>query len=196
MAGGILMKTIKYKSVFAESMAKFVDFKRAGAAAYHSGAKDVASFDQFAFEQELKDPVITDAIAKEYLRSNTRYNRMCVLRQFSAFHHLSYPNSETLLELGIRKQKCVRFIILDDSQVAELMRATDTLNAIVDYAYAMKCLIGLLYCSALRISEALNLNIEDFDQNDATLFVRCGKFRKQRYVPLATSSCVAISNYL
>lgn len=45
MAGGTVMKIIKYKSIFAESMAKFVDFKIAGAAAYHSGAKDLAVFD-------------------------------------------------------------------------------------------------------------------------------------------------------
>ena len=196
------MKTILFNSVFAESIEKFIAFKRTSNIAYENGAKDLASFDRFACQNALKDPMITKDLAKRYLGSiahvtpKTRHNRMCVLRQFSAFHQLSYPESQKLLELGIKKQQSVRFIILKDSDVAELMHATDILKSISHYARAIKCLIGLLYCGALRISEALALDIGDFDPNNATLLVRCGKFRKQRYVPLATSTCTAISDYL
>lgn len=196
------MKTMIFTSVFADSMNQFVAFKRTGALAYENGVKDLTSFDRFACEQALQEPVITNTLAHRYrgsmahVTAKTRYNRMCVLRQFSAFHHLRHPNSEILLELGLKKHPCVRFIVLSDREVAELMRATDTLDSVRHYARAMKCLIGLLYCGALRIGEALALNLEDFDAHNATLLVRCGKFRKQRYVPLATSTQAAITDYL
>ncbi len=196
------MKPIKFHSVFADSMEQFVAFKKAGNAAYQHGTKCLIKFDQFASKQHLQEPVLTEDIAKQYrssiayLTPPTQYSLMCVVRQFSAFHHLRFPSSEVLLELGIKRQSSSRFIVLTTNEVAELMRATDTPNPIRPWADAMKCLIGLLYCSALRIREALDLNIEDFDVNHATLFVRCGKFRKQRYVPLAESSCAAISEHL
>lgn len=197
------MKIIKnFNSVFADSMRKFVDFKKAGALAYEQGAKELASFDRFVSEYTLKQPVITDTLAKHYLNSlsdltvKTRYNRMCVLRQFSAFHHLCYPKSTILTETGIKKQQPVRFIVLNDDDVAELMAAANILKSVSHYAKAMKTLIGLVYCAALRISEALALNIDDYDPDNAIIFVRSGKFRKQRYIPLAASTQAAVSDYL
>jgi integrase len=196
------MKTVIFTSVFADSLNQFVAFKRTAAMAYEKGVNDLASFDRFAREAALPEPVITMVLAGRYrdsmahLTPKTRYDRMCVLRQFSAFHHLRHPHSEILLELGVKKQPRIRFRVLSSSDVAELMRATDTLDAIRGYAQAMKCLIGLLYCGALRIGEALALNVEEFDAPKATLLVRCGKFRKQRYIPLAPSTQAAIANYL
>ena len=45
-------------------------------------------------------------------------------------------------------------------------------------------LLSLLYCSGLRISEALGLKLSDVDLEDGILFVRETKFHKSRPVPL------------
>ncbi len=45
----------------------------------------------------------------------------------------------------------------------------------------MRFLIGLLYCTGLRISEALALNLADMDPVNSTLFVRRGKFHKELF---------------
>lgn len=195
------MKTT-FNSIFAESMRKFVEFKKASALSYVHSAKTLLSFDKFACEHITEKPFITDSSAKLYLNSislltpKTQYNRMCVLRQFSAFHHLYYPQSTVLSDIGVKKQQSVRFIVLQPSHIAQLMAATEKLNYVKHYADAMKTLIALLYCAALRISEALALNVSDFDPVNATICVHSGKFRKQRSIPLHASTQTAISHYL
>lgn len=57
-----------------------------------------------------------------------------------------------------------------------------------------KALFGLLYGSGLRISEGLNLNIEDID-NASDIIRIVGKGNKEREVPLLPQSVVLINVY-
>jgi integrase len=59
----------------------------------------------------------------------------------------------------------------------------------------MRCLIGLLFSTGLRISEALHLTCADVDFEEGRLVVRDTKFRKSRYVPLHPSTVVALKDY-
>jgi integrase len=59
----------------------------------------------------------------------------------------------------------------------------------------MRCLIGLLSATGLRISEALHLTCTDVDFEERQLVVRETKFRKSRYVPLHPSTVKALEAY-
>ena len=48
-------------------------------------------------------------------------------------------------------------------------------------------LIGLLVCTGLRISEALRLRRDNFDDRGGALIIRQTKFHKSRLVPLSPS---------
>ena len=52
-----------------------------------------------------------------------------------------------------------------------------------------------LYVSGLRIGEALGLSEDDFDRRQNRLYVRKGKFGKDRWVPLEESVSVIIEDY-
>jgi len=58
------------------------------------------------------------------------------------------------------------------------------------------CLFGLLSVSGLRVSEALNLKLEDIDLHEGVLTVRKTKFGKSRLVPIHSSTRTALSNYI
>jgi len=60
--------------------------------------------------------------------------------------------------------------------------------------HTYKTLIGLLASTGLRISEAVSLNISDFEQNALT--IRQTKFQKNRLVPLHTTTLDALNKYL
>lgn len=49
----------------------------------------------------------------------------------------------------------------------------------------MFTLLGVLYDSGLRKSEVLSLEFADFDFDRGCIHVRCGKGRKDRYVPFS-----------
>jgi integrase len=96
-----------------------------------------------------------------------------------------------------RHQPTVRFYRIEPEQVADLMAATTTvLPPDKIQTHAIRMLIGLLYCTGLRISEALNLTLGDIDAQRSTLHVAKGKFGKQRLVPMSPSTLMALSDYL
>jgi integrase len=95
-----------------------------------------------------------------------------------------------------RRQPTVRFYRIVPEQVADLMAATATAlppNRIQPRALHM--LIGLLYCTGLRIREALNLRLGDIDVGRSVLYVAKGKFSKPRLVPMSSSTLAALDRY-
>ena len=76
------------------------------------------------------------------------------------------------------------------------MRGAFTLQAkdgLANYTY--HCLLGLLIVSGMRISEAVNLTVDDVDLVDGILTIRSSKFGKSRMVPLHHSTVKALADY-
>ena len=59
-----------------------------------------------------------------------------------------------------------------------------------------RTLLGLLACTGLRISEALQLCLADWDSTQAVLTIRQTKFGQSRYVPLSPSAQNALNTHL
>ena len=66
-------------------------------------------------------------------------------------------------------------------------------NACDNYMY--KTIFMLIYGSGLRISEALNLRVEDIDSRKMRIFVRKGKGEKERYTVLPQTSLEMLRKY-
>lgn len=59
-----------------------------------------------------------------------------------------------------------------------------------------RVLLGLLYGCGLRCFEARNLKLQDVDIDRKTIFVRKGKNKKDRYVPLSDFLIIELKSYL
>ena len=66
-------------------------------------------------------------------------------------------------------------------------------NACDNYMY--KTIFMMIYGSGLRISEAVNLRVEDIDSRKMRIFVREGKGRKERYTVLSETSLEMLRKY-
>ena len=66
-------------------------------------------------------------------------------------------------------------------------------NACDNYMY--KTIFMLIYGSGLRVSEAVNLRIEDIDSRKMRIFVRKGKGEKERYTVLPQTSLEMLRKY-
>ncbi|GGH45480.1 integrase [Mangrovimonas yunxiaonensis] len=59
-----------------------------------------------------------------------------------------------------------------------------------------RVIIGLLYSAGLRVGELLSLTPSDLDFERMLIFVKCGKGRKDRMVPMAEVMVPMLNNYL
>lgn len=66
-------------------------------------------------------------------------------------------------------------------------------NACENYMY--KTIFMMIYGSGLRVSEAVNLRIEDIDSRKMRIFVRAGKGEKDRYTVLPKTSLEMLRKY-
>jgi integrase len=199
-------RMISFQSSLAEQMQQFVTFKRMQGYDYTSQARTLSYFDSFLLEEfdgvqgqrlgldALQGYVATTA----HMEGFSRRAQLSSLREFSRYLHARCPNSVILpKDIVPRRKPTVRFYRIESEQVADLMAATTTvLRPDSIQSHAIRMLIGLLYCTGLRIREALALTLGNIDEARSTLHVIKGKFSKQRLVPMSPSTLLALNDYL
>jgi site-specific recombinase XerD len=107
--------------------------------------------------------------------------------------------SKSPLPLSI-PQKPERFqpYIYTNRDIERLIDAADSRHRYVWLLepHTVRTLLLLLYGSGLRISEALSLNLADFDAAAGVLTIRETKFYKSRFVPVGPDLVGVLRNYI
>lgn len=78
-------------------------------------------------------------------------------------------------------------VVLSQQEVSRLLCGNDSIRS--------KAILSLIYSCGLRISELLNLQISDIDSDRMSVFIRQGKGKKDRYVPLSKSMLLDLRTY-
>jgi integrase/recombinase XerD len=123
--------------------------------------------------------------------------RLSALRGFARYHSAVDPRTEVPPQalLPYRPNRA-RPYLYTEQEVEQLMagaRALPFKDGLRGQTYST--LWGLLAATGLRVGEALALECQDADLNNAVLVIRRGKFGKSRLVPLHPSSQRALSQY-
>jgi len=191
-----------FKSAHAETFNTFIDLQRAQGYTYEHQADLLYRFDRFLCERGYGclwlEREIADKYSQEFshCKAFSQAHMLSVIRVYSRFLHLRYAQSYVLEMPSTKAKRPSRFHIYSTEEITALLQAASELSPIGSIRpHTVKTLIALLYVSGLRISEALALNVDDLDTKERTLFVRKGKFGKDRYVPLAASSVDALLCY-
>jgi integrase/recombinase XerD len=87
----------------------------------------------------------------------------------------------------------LRRAILSEAQVRRLLDAPDSFTAI---GKRDRAILELLYGTAIRVTECASVELRDLDRARGTLFVRQGKGKKDRVVPVAGQAAAALALYL
>jgi site-specific recombinase XerD len=198
------MKETDFQSCLAKKMKCFVALRRLSGTDYKGQTKILGYFDKFLVKENFKKPYLTKYIVERYLSTVShltqryRSNQCSLIRQFgiylSRFEPCCYiPES---IPSG-KTQDEWRAYIFTKNQIRDLLAATHRLRPTYWLRpYVFHTLIGLLYTTGIRISEALALNIKDFYPDTLRLHIREGKFRKERWVPLSVSTCEVMKKYI
>jgi integrase len=125
-----------------------------------------------------------------------RANRLGMLRVFARFAHAEDPRHEVPSErVFLARRIRYRPFIFSPEHLHELLvRASRLPPAGSIRPWTFTTLFSLLAITGLRISEALNLRLQDI--TDDGLVIRETKFHKSRLVPLHPTAMAGIQRYL
>jgi integrase len=161
---------------------------------YDSSARALYRFDQFCLAYGCTKPVLSKELVDAWSKKRpneaqaTLQNRICVIRQLAMY----------MTRLGVRAyvlpkntfEKGPRYIpyIFKNDELAAFFKQVDACRycSWVPHRHLiMPLLFRMLYGCGLRVSEALNLRVQDVDLHTGVLRIMDGKFNKDRLVPLS-----------
>jgi len=191
-----------FESPLADMMERFVVHKQMQGLDYTDPAYRLTFFDCFLCSEDCSGGLLRSEHFFGYLESlthlklKTRESRLGVVHQFSLYLNAFRPESRVMpLRLLPAIAQSIRFQRITAAEVGLLMDAATKLSPKIRAA-CIRFLIGLLYTTGLRISEAINLNLGDLDLERNTLFVHRGKFGKDRLIALDPSTVEALKAWL
>jgi len=181
---------------------KYLEMKRNLGFAMRIEGEELLRFARYVEEVGHNGP-LTEEIALQWAQSSSdsriyHARRLDIVRRFARYMKLSVPETEVPQEgiLGPSYRRVSPYIYSEKERSA-LIAACHHLtpvNGIRPHSHAT--LFGLLACTGMRISEALNFTIDDFDQDQGIITIVEGKFYKSRLLPLHPSCVKALKGYL
>ena len=192
-------------SVYGLHIKQFIEMKRSLGYKYQTGAIILNQIDTLAAERMEISLGITKEFAdswgkkKFYESDSYQYSRICFLAQFSSY----------LLDLGIQSyipklppfpQSTFIPYIYSQKEIEALFKSSDELRLscvqMDSCIFCMPALIRLLYCTGLRLGEALAMKMEDVNLDESYLRVRDSKNGKQRIIPISNSLVSVCKEYV
>lgn len=159
-----------------------------------------------SFLEERQAPHITARLAVEWAQQGDVQRaewarRLCFARGFARYRSAVDALTEIppVRLLPYRSTRAKPYLYSED-EVRRLLEAAlrlpTTWPSTPLRPLVFHCLFGLLSVTGLRISEALELKVEDVDLEQAVLTIRAAKLGRIRLVPIHASTCAVLANYL
>ena len=199
------MDELLYRSQFSKSMHDYVDDMHATGHKYETGSKLLKRLDSFIVENFSDEEHLTKNIVRSWTKKSpyeaqsTQLGRISVVRGFASFlcrtgkKAYIYPPLHHMIE----RYSYVPYIFTE-SQISSLLKASDSFQESLASPYRhliIPAVLRLLYGCGLRISEAMNLHVEDVDFQKGLLYIRGTKFNKERIIPMANFLTKYLENY-
>jgi len=161
----------------------------------------LASSDRYFFAHCRTDPWLTHDIVEAWVASDSRltaasrahrYSALRVLGRFLAEQHPQpyVPGPVPGLTSSFRPH------IYSPTEIQALLEEAAHLRRVGSLRpRTFVTLIGLLYCTGIRVSEALALRLADVDLDEGLLIIRNAKFHKSRAIVLQPDVKQALAAY-
>lgn len=180
----------------------YIELRRALGAKMHATKYHLLDF--VSFLETRNTCVITTKLSLEWsqlpasVKQSAWHKRLESVRGFAKFYKGIDARTEVPApNLLHRGKPRVRPYIYTDSEIQGILQAALNLpGASFLKRQTYHCLFGLLCVSGMRISEVLNLRVENVDFNAGILKVEKSKFGKSRLIPLHESTQRVLAAYM
>lgn len=152
-------------------------------------------------------PVLTAEMVNAYIfqgngknKARTIHNRMSTIRQLALFMNLTNPENYVFPKeriIKIQKDDFTPYVFTHE----EVKRLDEGFLQLKKHNWApfktlvFPMLFRVLYCTGLRLSEALNLKLEDVDLDYGLLLIKKPKNNRDRQVPMSSSLWEEMKQY-
>lgn len=196
-------KTVyEFNSIFAPSIRKYLELKDALGEKTIAPGNTLRQFDRYCTSINFSEAKLTTELVENWLltkageKPETRSHRVstlwCFARYFSSIGgDVTWRPTPGYTK---RKNRYVPYIFTAD-EIKNILSAADSMPKSCRksrFHAVFPAVIRVLYCCGLRIAETLTLRVKDVDLENGFLFIRNGKFGKDRKVPVSGS----LLNYL
>lgn len=164
--------------------------------------KRLLAFAHFC-DERLPNGPLTVSVAVDWARAANRPSpitwarRLEVVRPFARYLRQFDPSTEIPASklLGRGHRRLEPHVYTNDELRSALREARELSPRGGLRPVAVQTVLGLLACTGLRVSEALNLRRDDVELDTGLIHVRMTKFRKSRLVPLHSSAVCELRRY-
>lgn len=192
------MLGIDFYGPFADSCRAFISQKKALGCKYTQETFCLKNFDHFSADFDFhgnspslsKDMVNSWICRREGERDNNQMFRISVIRQFAKFQIAI--GQDAYLYPHCRRANSYQYTpyIFTKEEIAKIFWASDHLkkrNHSPYYHVTTPVIIRILYGCGLRITEALDLKMNDVDLGNKVLTIRDAKNGQDRLIPMSNS---------
>jgi integrase/recombinase XerD len=192
---------INENTTFTKTINDYISYKRS------LGYNADGSYQEFIIElgnflsryPTTTTPVLNFEMVNDYIfqgngknKARTIHNRMSMIRQLALFMNMTNPGNYVFPKerfIKIQKDDFIPYIFSHD----EIKRLDARFRSLPKHNWApyktlvFPMLFRVLYCTGIRLSEALNLLLTDVDLENGILLIRKPKNNRDRLVPMSLS---------
>ena len=186
-----------FLSTLAVSIEGYIAEKRALGYKFEVGLDMLKRFDSFVHSRGLTEAVLTKQLVVDWTGRKPNETVATQCRRISLLRGLA----EYMNRVGCSAYVCPRSMVtVDRSTYTPYIFSNDEIKRIFEVCDNYKpniytpnrhlilpLLMRMLYGCGLRISEAINLTMQDVDLNQGSLYIHNTKFNKERLLPMADS---------
>ena len=186
--------------IFSQAVEAYILDKRSLGMGFRSEAVRLRAFVQAIGDCDMR--LVEHDSVQQFLDALIHYvilvSKYHTLKAFYRYAIAREDCSKCPLPLSVQKPERFHPYIDTNRDIERLIDAADSRHRYVWLLepHTVRTLLLLLYGSGLRISEALSLNLADFDVAAGVLTIRETKFYKSRFVPVGPDLAVVLRNYI
>jgi integrase len=190
-----------FPKVLADRVEGYIALRRSLGYVFRSSAAILRKLARYVAAEDLDGPLTQDLALRFVLSwegtANGRAVRHGVVRRFCDYLAIYDARTEVLDPRALPRSRAIPPPrILNDEELGSLMSACRRVSPRYPVRGVMlTMLVGLLASTGLRSGEARRLDRTDVDLVDGILHIRKTKFRKDRLVPVHTTTLVALRAY-
>ena len=184
-----------------ESVDRYVDLQHSLGYQFQNQAASLHAFLQY-INLTNDDGPLSQQLALAFVTSkqftpNGKARHYAVIRRFAQYHVAFDPRTELLDRRALPRSRAVKPPrILTEQELQSLMLAGQRISINQPLrGQTLVTIVGLLASTGLRSGEALRLDHSDVDLTTGVLRILKTKFRKDRLVPVHTSTLAALQEY-